>query len=78
MKLIDQIKERILQHVSGTPAGRIRPRDLDRSVSRETEASTAQVKQALNELMREEKLVFTYRDPCSYVEFPAVESPVVS
>jgi len=26
--------------------------------------------QALNDLVREGELVFTYRDPCSYVEMP--------
>ena len=27
----------------------------------------------LNDLMREQRLVFTYRDPCSYVEVPTLE-----
>jgi TusA-related sulfurtransferase len=34
----------------------------------------SEVKKALKDLMQGGRLVFTYRDPCSYVEIPAMQN----
>jgi hypothetical protein len=65
-----QIKARILAIVSGTTNRRIRPLALERQVQDELEVSKAEIRTALLDLMRRERLVYTYRDPCSYVEIP--------
>jgi len=67
-------KEQIMKMVSGAGNQRIRPFVLEKFLSKEMGVSIPAVKKALKDLIQEERLVFTYRDPCSYVEIPAVES----
>ena len=74
VKSIEETKEQIMRMVSGSKNQRIRPRDLEKSLSRETGVPISAVKAALKELMQKNRLVFTYRDPCSYVEIPVVEN----
>jgi len=70
----DEVVSRILSTVSIAPNSRIRPIDLERALLNEGVASKGAIKQALNWLMQAGRLVYTYRDPCSFVEFPGVES----
>lgn len=69
-----QIEDRILEIVSNQPNKRIRPITLERELREELRVPLHEIKEALNDLMEEESLVFTYRDPCSYVEVPTLES----
>ncbi len=69
-----QIKTRIMAIVSGASKHRIRPIDLERALVDEGEESKTAIKRALAELVQERKVVYSYRDPCSFVELPAVES----
>ena len=66
----ERIKEQILTLVTEAENQRRRPHELHESLLRSLGASRSAVQQSLNELVREGKLVFTYRDPCSYVEIP--------
>jgi hypothetical protein len=70
MRSAEEVKAHVLDIVTRATNRRIRPITLERMVMRETGASMQEVKHCLNDLMREKKLVFTYRDPCSYVEIP--------
>ena len=74
MNAHEETKERIMEAVSGAPDQRIRPIDLERKLKKEHGLAPAALKDVLKELMGEEELVFTYRDPCNYVEIPAAES----
>jgi hypothetical protein len=74
MRTHEQIEERILEVVSDQPNQRIRPVTLERELREELGISLHAIKAALNDLVQEESLVFTYRDPCSYVEIPVAES----
>ena len=67
-------KERIMKAVSEAPGERIRPIDLERTLEREHGLARTAVKDVLKEMMGEGDLVFTYRDPCNYVEIPVAES----
>jgi len=74
MQTSGQIKARILAIVSGASKHRIRPIDLERTLLGEGEASKTAIKRALNELVQAKRVVYSYRDPCSFVEMPAVAS----
>jgi hypothetical protein len=74
MHTVERIQERILDLVASSPDRRIRPIDLERRVVEEGESSKQAVKLALDELVRAKRLVYTYRDPCSFLEIPVVES----
>jgi hypothetical protein len=74
MRSNEKIKTLILSLVTGSMKQRLRPFTLEQTVMRKTGASLDEVKRALNELMREEELVYSYRDPCSYVEVPVIEN----
>ena len=67
-------KERIMEAVLGARYQRIRPFDLERKMARDHSLALSTVKDALKELMSKGELVFTYRDPCSYVEIPVAQS----
>jgi hypothetical protein len=70
----EETKERIMEAVSGAPDQRLRPIDLERNLEKEHGLARAAIKDVLKELMGEGELVFTYRDPCNYVEIPGSES----
>lgn len=74
MHTIGELKSRILDVVSKAPDRRIRPIDLERTIVGEGESSKTELKEALNALVEAQKLVYTYRDPCSFVEVPNVEN----
>lgn len=69
-----QIKKRILAIVSDASNQRIRPIELERALVDEGETSKTAIKRALSELVQERRVVYSYRDPCSFVEIPALKS----
>ena len=73
MDSLERIKTHIMKMVFDAKNQRIRPHDLEKSISREIGVLISETKEALKELIQMGRLVFTYRDPCSYVEFPVVE-----
>lgn len=66
----EQTRQRIMDAVSGAPVQRIRPIDLERHLGTDYGLGMRATKDVLKELVNEGKLVFTYRDPCSFVEIP--------
>ena len=70
----EEVRSRILAVVSSAPNTRMRPIELERMLLLEGMSSKKAIKEALNDLMLTTRLVYTYRDPCSFVELPAVES----
>ena len=63
-------KERVMELVGSAPSQRIRPSDLTRQLAQESGLSSYVVKEVIKDLVEEENLGYTYRDPCSYVEIP--------
>ena len=74
MNAHEETKERIREAVWGAPDQRIRPIDLERKLEKEHGLALVAIKDVLKELIGEGELVFTYRDPCSFVEIPGTES----
>ena len=70
-----QIKKKIIEMVSSTENQRQRPHSVVRTVSDNLGVPIFRVKKALEALLQERKLVFTYRDPCSFVEIPVNDMP---
>lgn len=68
----EQLKDDIVTMVSDAENRRLRPHDIEQSLSPSQGGSKFTVQQALNDLVREGKLVFSYRDPWSYVEQPGL------
>lgn len=73
MNSIEKTKEKIMKMVMDTKNHRIRPHELEKTLFHERGVSISIVKEALKDLVKLGRLVFTYRDPCSYVEIPVVE-----
>jgi hypothetical protein len=63
-------KERIMELVASAPNQRIRPSGISRQLAREMGTSSDVVNKIIKEMVDEEELVYTYRDPCSYLEMP--------
>jgi hypothetical protein len=70
MSQSEQIRKKIMELVTATEDQRQRPHSLVMTVSSDLEVPMFRVKKALENLVKERKLVFTYRDPCSFVEMP--------
>jgi hypothetical protein len=66
----EQVKEDIYDIVMHSEHMRIRSNDLEKSVSRKYGMHRYVVAELLKDMLEEERLVFSYRDPCSYVEIP--------
>ena len=74
MNVHEETKERIMVAVCEAADQRIRPIDLERKLVHEHGLAVSAIKDVLKELVDEGDLVFTYRDPCSFVEIPVEES----
>jgi hypothetical protein len=74
MNAHEETKERIMEAVWGAQNQRIRPIDLEKKLEQEHGLAPSTIKGELKELVDEGELVFTYRDPCSYVEIPVEEN----
>ena len=66
----EDIKERIMNFVGHATDNRMRPIELHRKLLQQPGLGLYTIKLACKELVDEGKLVYTYRDPCSYVEIP--------
>ena len=71
----DQIKNKILEMVKANKSQRQSPREVIGSLCAESEVSMSLVRAALNDLVNERKLVFTYRGGYTYVEIPCTDVP---
>ena len=65
-----QIRKKIMEVVTAAEDQRQRPHSLVMTVSSDLEVPIFRVKKVLENLLKERKLVFTYRDPCSFIELP--------
>ena len=68
-----QIRKEIMEMVTAAENQRQRPYSLVRIVSSDLGVPIFRVKKVLEDLLKERKLLFTYRDPCSFVEIPLNE-----
>ena len=66
----EQIRKKIMEMVTAAEDQRQRPHSVVMTVSSDLEVPLFRVKKILENLVKERKLVFTYRDPCSFVEMP--------
>lgn len=71
----EQIREKILDMVKVAKSQRRNIHEVMSSLSTEFGISVIRVREALNDLIREKELVFTYRDPFTYVEIPCQDWP---
>ncbi len=62
------IKQKILEVVSAASYRRLRPHELEGTLSHRLAVSRHTVHQAIRELVGEGRLAYTYRDPSSYLE----------
>jgi hypothetical protein len=66
----ERIREKIMEMVIAAKDQRQRPYSLVKTISDNSGVPIFRVKKVLENLIKERKLVFTYRDPCSFVEIP--------
>ncbi len=71
MNQFEQIKEEVLLLVYSARYQRQRPHEVEKILSKKLGVSLFIVKEALEDLVEQGELVFTYRDPCSYIEVPS-------
>jgi len=64
------LKEKIMEFVTAAKNQRVRPHDITATLTGESDIQPFTVKAAVEELVEEGELVYAYRDPCSYIEFP--------
>ena len=65
-----QIRNKIMEMVMAAKDQRQRPYSLVKTVADNSGVPIFRVKKVLENLIKERKLVFTYRDPCSFIEIP--------
>ena len=70
-----QIRKKIMEMITTAENQRQRPYSVLKTVSTNLGVPIFKVKRALEDLLKERKLVFTYRDPCSFVEIPINDVP---
>jgi len=68
---IDRLNDEIMALVSAAPNQRLRPHEMEKALAHKLGISIYTVQEAVRALAEEGRLVFTYRDPCSYIEIPA-------
>ncbi len=64
------MRERLMELIASSSNQRLRPNDAKQVVSQEFAVSASTINEVLKELVEDGDLVYTYRDPCSYVEIP--------
>jgi len=69
----DQLAGEIMVMVSSAREQRLRPHEIQKALSTKFSVPLSMVKDVLKEIVARERLVFTYRDPCNYVEIPYTE-----
>jgi hypothetical protein len=70
MTVHGQLRENLMQLVSSSPHQRVRPTDAKQTLGQETGISRIAINAVLKKLVDDGDLVYSYRDPCSYVEIP--------
>lgn len=71
----DWIRNKILEMVKANKRQRQSPKEVIGSLCAELDVSMSLVRAALNDLVNERKLVFTYRGGYTYVEIPCTDLP---
>ena len=64
----ERVKSEILVSLAVATDQRLRPHDVERTLSHRLGVSTQTIHQAVKDLVEEGELSYTYRDPCSYIE----------
>ena len=70
MDQTEEVKEKIMDLVACARNQRLRPHEVERTLLASLGVPGDTAKTALKELIEEERLVYSYHDPCSYVEIP--------
>jgi hypothetical protein len=70
MEHAEQMRNRILGLIAEAKDQRFRPIELKRVLEEKFQYSMFSVQKTLNEMVSNGDLIFTYRDPCNYVEIP--------
>jgi hypothetical protein len=65
---LEKVKDNICDMVMHSEGMRVRPNELGKAVSHKYGMHRYVVEEVLKELLGEETLVFSYRDPCSFIE----------
>lgn len=65
-----QMRNHILDMIADAKEQRFRPIELKRILENKYQYSMFSVQKTLNDMVRNGDLIFTYRDPCNYVEIP--------
>ena len=73
MNETEQIEKEILMLVSFSKEQRLRPNAVEKELVRKLGISLSRIKLVLNDLVKKRELVYTYRDPYSYLEIPRLE-----
>jgi hypothetical protein len=71
MLQLELIKEKIMEMVAEEGRQRLRPHQIEKAIREQMGGGPLPVKKALADLVHEQRLVYTYRDPCSFVEIPS-------
>jgi len=66
----ERMRQRILNLVVEAKQQRLRPIEVKRILKEKFQYSMFSVQKALKEMVNNGDLIFTYRDPCNYVEVP--------
>ncbi len=59
-----------MELIASSSNQRLRPNEVKQLLAREFDISTAAVKAVFKQLVDGGDLVYSYRDPCSYLEIP--------
>jgi len=74
MSQTDQVVAEIMVLVSSAVGQRMRPEEIERKLCKKQGASSSKIRDILNDLVRNRKLVVTSRNPDIYLELPSTES----
>ena len=66
----EQIEREILTTLQNADSGKLRPNTLIKAAAQSAGVPYARAKSALVRLARRQQLIYSYRDPCSFVELP--------
>ncbi|MBT3222019.1 MAG: hypothetical protein HN348_23345 [Proteobacteria bacterium] len=65
-----EMKEKMMALISSAPNQRLRPRDMKKAIGELFRSSRLTFSEVLKNLIDEGALIYTYRDPCSFIEVP--------
>ncbi len=73
MSAHETMREKVMALINSTQNRRLRPRDLEKEVGEPFRGSGSIFAEVLRGLIDEGALVYTYRDPCSFLEVPCTD-----